>query len=710
MAARRRPPSRAVAVAAGAAFLLLAAGRADAYVGPGAGFVLAPLFVGLLAGVLAVLGLLAVPFLLLWNLLFGRRPPKGRVRRVVVVGLDGLDPVLVRRFMKRGLLPNLSRLADEGQFSPLAIPVPSISPSSWSSFMTGADASRHRIYDFLTRDPCTCAPMLSSVRIDPPRRTLRVGKYAFPLGRPRVRGRRGSRAFWHALSDHRVPSAVLRVPITFPPEKFRGVMLSGMCVPDLRGTQGSFSFFTTAPRAALDEPGLGYAGDTGGMVTRVTREGDVVRGRILGPANTLVEGGGPLAAGFEARLDEAGGRVLLLVGGERLDLVPGEYSPWVRLTFRPAPLLRVHGIARFLVTSLAPEFGLYVTPIQIDPEKPALPISHPLVYSVWLARRLGPFATLGLAEDTWALNEGVLTEEQFLAQALLHHREREEMLFTALATTRRGCVAVVFDAADRVQHMFFRHLDPRHPGHGDGRHADVIPDLYARLDALVGRVRERLSPRDALLVLSDHGFTSFRRGVNLNAWLRREGYLVLRDGASGAKPWLEEVDWSRTRAFALGLTGLYLNRRGREARGVVAEGEEARALAREIAGRLEALVDPVTGRRCVRKVYLAEEEYDGPYRDEAPDLFVGYARGYRNSWGGATGVTAEEVVSDNRKAWSGDHCVDPKVVPGVLFADRHLATDRPRMTDVAPTILDLLGVAKPAHMTGRSLLPEEGRP
>jgi predicted AlkP superfamily phosphohydrolase/phosphomutase len=695
----RKSPRRLIPTAALAAgVLLVLAAPAHAYVGPGAGFVLAPLFLGLLAGLLAVLGVIALPFVLLWNLLFGRRPPRGRAKRVVVVGIDGMDPVLTRRYMAKGLLPNLASLKADGHFGPLEISVPSISPSSWSSFQTGADASRHRIYDFITRDPCSCAPVLSSVRVEAPKRTLRIGKWRLPLGRPRVIGLRRSRAFWHALSDEAVPSTVLRVPITFPAEKFRGAMLSGMCVPDLKGTQGVFTFFTTGEKTLSGE---------GGEVVRVRLDGDTVRGRLAGPRNALREGAGDLTIPFTVRIDRKARRARLVIGGETLDLAERELSPWVPLRFKAAPLVAVHAIARFVVTSLDPEFGLYVTPLMIDPERPALPISHPLNYSVWLAKKLGPFATLGLAEDTSALNEGITDEETFLAQAMAHQEEREKQLFATLATTRKGCVTVVFDAADRVQHMFFRTLDPTHPanaGRETERYRNVIRDLYVRFDDLVGKVRAKLRKGDALIVLSDHGFCPFRRGVNLNAFLHREGWLHLQEGADGSGAWFNGVDWSRTKAFALGLTGMFLNRAGREGRGIVTP-EEAPALRREIAEKLEALRDPADGARVVRKAYDAAEIYDGPYRDEAPDLLIGFSRGYRHSWKGATGVTREEVLTDNVKPWSGDHCVDPKVVPGVFFTDFRLAPGLPRMTDVAPTILDLLGVAKPKHMTGHSLLP-----
>jgi predicted AlkP superfamily phosphohydrolase/phosphomutase len=319
-----------------------------------------------------------------------------------------------------------------------------------------------------------------------------------------------------------------------------------------------------------------------------------------------------------------------------------------------------------------------------------------------------------LAEDTWALNEGVIDEAAFLEQCWRYHREREEMFFDALAKTRQGVVVCVFDASDRIQHMFFRYLNPDHPanaGKDSEKHAGAVEEMYLRMDELVGRTREKLAPGDLLIVMSDHGFASFERGVNVNAWLEREGYLVREDGAAASK-WLEGVDWSRTRAYALGLGGIYVNVRGREAQGIVAR-EEVRAVKQEIVARLAGLRDEARGEIAVKEVYDLAEIYDGPYLDGGPELVVGYNAGYRASWACATGGTGGEVFEDNVKAWSGDHCIASDLVPGVFFTNAQVATERPRMIDLAPTVLDLFGVAAPPYMEGRPLeleLPPEAEP
>ncbi|MBL8291324.1 MAG: alkaline phosphatase family protein, partial [Bryobacterales bacterium] len=327
----------------------------------------------------------------------------------------------------------------------------------------------------------------------------------------------------------------------------------------------------------------------------------------------------------------------------------------------------------------------------------ALPISHPPFYSAYLAKLLGAYSTLGMAEDTWALNEGVIDEEAFLDQSYQIMAEREAMFRNALEKTPRGVVACVFDTSDRLQHMFFRHLD------GNGRYARTIEDLYRRMDDLAGLAASHADSGSLLFVLSDHGFCSFRRGVNLNTWLKENGYLALKDGAAESGPYFQGVDWSQTRAYTLGLAGLYLNLKGREAGGIVEPGAEAETLRRELIAKLTGLRDEEQNTECIRSVYSSEAIYKGPYLREAPDLVVGYSDGYRTSWDAAIGKASARVIEDNGKAWSGDHAVDPLLVPGVLFCNRRIDSADPGIEDLAPTALSLFGLVPPAWMDGKSL-------
>ncbi len=680
---------------------LVGAVPAHAYIGPGAGFAFLSSFLVLaLSFALALLSLLLWPFRLLLNRWRRRGGGIGSVDGVVIVGLDGLDPGLAERFMAEGKLPNFARLKAQGTFAPLATSYPSISPAAWSSFMTGVDCSHHNIFDFLTRDPRNYMPVLSSAEISGPR-TISVGKYKIPVGKPRVKLLRKSQPFWKILGQHGVFSSILRVPITFPPEKFHGHCLSGMCAPDLRGSQGTFSYYTT--KSAASRP------TEGGLRMPVTREGSVIKSVVRGPQDTLRRDGGDLTTPLAIRLDEARNRAEVEVSGQRLTLEPRSYSPWVQVTFRVALGLKVHGICRFYLNEVAPELDLYVTPVQIDPEKPALPISHPFIYSVYLSKLNDRFGTLGLAEDTWALNEGVIDEDSFLEQAYLYFQERETQLFTALDKTRRGLTVCVFDTPDRIQHMFFRCLDPAHPaneGKETEKYRGVIEDVYRRMDALVGRVMARLDDRSVLIVMSDHGFTPFRRGVNINTWLLENGYLTLKDGKTTSGEWFADVDWSRTRAYCLGLTGIFINRKGREGQGLVEEGTELRLLKRQLVSKLTGLVDAETGQLAIREVQDSAAMFSGPYLDNGPDLLLGFNAGYRMSWECASGKVTHSVFENNTKRWSGDHCVDPKLVPGIFFSSRPINGHAPDIRDVAPTVLRLFGVDVPGYMEGKPLLDE----
>jgi predicted AlkP superfamily phosphohydrolase/phosphomutase len=667
-----------------------------AYIGPGAGFAFLGSFLTVLLSLLAsFVSFLFWPFRMLWLLLRRKRGfGKARVKKLIFLGLDGLDPGLTEKFMAEGKLPNLSRLQQTGSYHRLRTTFPALSPVAWSTFATGVNPAKHNIFDFLNRDLRSYAPEISSGKVKASRRVLQVGKYRIPLASPSIELRRKSEPFWKILGRHDISSTILRVPVTFPPDQFKGRLLSAMSTPDLRGTQGTFSWFSTAPGNGRCE---------GGMRSTLLPDGDGFAGALLGPNDELIENGGSLRIPFRIRPLPSSDAPVLEIQGESYPLRMGEYTPWIRLRFYGTGGVCVHGIARFLLTGSEPDFSIYVTPIEIDPENPALPISHPRYYAMYLAKLLGSFATLGMAEDTWALNEGAIDEDAFLKQAELIQREREAMFFAALDRTRHGVVACVFDTTDRVQHMFYRYLDSAYCSSRNDSHGEVIERLYRDMDRVVGETLRYVDQETALFVLSDHGFCSFRRGVNLNAWLHQHGYLTLEAGKSEGREYFDGIDWSRTRAYTFGLGGLYLNLRGREAQGIVGR-EEAAALKQELIAQLSGLRDHDAGEVGVRAVYDAEEIYTGPYLGAAPDLIVGYAAGYRASWGAAVGKVTPHVFEDNRKAWSGDHCVDPGLVPGVLFSNWKLDANDPGIEDMAPTALDLFGIERPSWMEGKSLV------
>ncbi len=684
-----------------ALIFVFASGPLAAYIGPGAGFAFLSSFLVLFVTFfLAVFSFLSWPFRFLFRAIRGRKAYKAsRVNKIVILGLDGMEPTLADKYMAEGKLPNLSKLRKDGFYGRLRTTVPSISPVAWSSFMTGSEPSKHNIFDFLSRDPRTYLPDLSSARIGNPKRVLSLGKYLIPLSKPEIRGMRKSVTFWKILGDKGVFSTVLRVPITFPPEKFKGHLLSGMCAPDLKGSQGTFSFYTS-DRSRLERK-------EGGMDIPVELKDGRVETYLSGPENSMLKKGGEVRLPMTITVDAKAGAVTIDVSGQKIPLKQNTFSPWVRVAFKPGLGIKIQAICRFYVSRIEPDFEMYVTPLNIDPEKPALPISHPFYYSVYLAKLLGSFITLGEANDTWALNEGVLSEQAFLDLTYANHMEWEAMVFNAMKNTKKGLVCCVFETTDSIQHMFLRYLDKGHPAVRAGQNKmgpQVIEDLYVRMDDLVGRVRAKLDARSVLVVMSDHGFKPFRRGVNVNSWLWKNGYLALKDGKTTSGEWFKDVDWDRTKAYGLGLGGIYLNLKGREAKGIVSPGAEAEALKAELVARFHGLKDEAKGAVAVNRLYDTAAIYSGPYKGNAPDLIVGYAEGYRVSWDSVTGKVDATIFEDNVKAWGGDHCIDPQVVPGVLFTSIPLKEKDPSIMDVAPTVLELFGVRPPAHMDGHSLI------
>ena len=649
--------------------LLVLAFPAPGYVGPGAGF-------GIVTSFLVFVNALAVSLLsfLFWPLLAVirkarqlRRPLKPKAGRLVILGLDGLSPSLVEKMWEKGELPNLKSLSISGSFSHLKTTTPGVSPVAWSSFQTGVNPGKHCIYDFLAPDRERYLAVLSSVRTDTVIRKGFMGRKRTVTVQTLLRK---SAPFWSYLGRFGIRSTVIRVPITFPPEPLDGHLLSGMCVPDLRGSQGSYTVLTTGEPETM----------TGGIQARLVPRGKQRwSGEIPGPEGS---------AHCPIRLDMGGKTPTLRHSAGTHRLVMNELSPWIPLEFSVKGK-KARGIARFRLT---PGPVLYCSALHVDPSSPAVPLGHPVHYSRYLSGVVGPYATLGLAEDTWALSNHHLDDESFLTQCADIFREREKMLDDALAKNPSGLVVCVFDTPDRVQHMFWKNgFKPGAP----------IREMYSEMDALAGRVMKKLRRRDRLIVLSDHGFTSFHTCVDFNRWLVENGYMVLKEGVETVETSFHGVNWEKTRAYALGLAGIHLNIRGREGMGTV-EPENANTLAVEIARKLQELATE-DGVRVIHRARLGNLEYTGPYKSHGPDIIPGTARGFRAGWNCVTGGIGGKVLYPNEQHWNGDHSCDPDLVPGVLFTSWKHNTTEPAITDIAPSALVTLGITPPAHMDGSPL-------
>lgn len=614
------------------------------------------------------------------------------MKKVIVIGLDGLEPKLVGPMLERGELPHLARLAAQGGFTRVRTTVPAQTPVAWSTFATGTNPGGHGIFDFIRRDPATYLPDLALSRYEQ--------KNAF-LPPKAINLRRGQ-AVWEVLSDAGIASTILRCPCTYPPDSIKGRMLSGMGVPDVRGGLGTSTFYTTAEGVpALESE----------TVVQVERNGEQLRTHLIGPRNPKT--GADARVGLVITADAGAKRIVIRSEGQpsTLEVREGQWSDWLKVKFKMGLLQSVSAMVRFHLVSLEPVLELYASPVNFDPHSPLFPISSPWDYAGQLAREVGTFYTTGMVEDHTGLSNGRFGEAAYIDQCDAVLAERERMMQHELARFREGLFFCLFDTPDRVQHMFWRFREADHParnGEEPKAFEQVIEEHYRRCDGIVGRVLEQVGDDTLLIVLSDHGFNSFRRGVHLNSWLHQEGYLALEPGVQPVEApgeFLKHVDWAGTRAYALGLGGIYLNVRGREAEGTVPPAEAA-ALARELAGRLTGLRDSATGAIAVRAAVTREQVYSGAYAAESPDVVALFGDGYRVSWATALGGVPHGIIEDNVKRWSGDHIVDPMLVPGVLFMNRAFAGERARLIDLAPTVLAALGVPRTPVMEGESLLPD----
>jgi len=566
-------------------------------------------------------------------------------------------------------------------------------------------------------------------------------------------GRKGT-PFWSVAAEAGIPSRVIHVPANFPAESHDHLdLLSGLGVPDMLGRVGSPSLFTSDAAFAMDNNQFSIE------IVRLSGRRGRIETALVGPPNKPfwnyprdeatagLKGDEKRVAreSFEAALEKRGIRKRLDVPfvleamdqdltidleGQRQTLKPGAWSDWFEIGIPVNPLVDrvagLRGLARFKLLALDPEIRLYMSPLMFHPLCQPIPFATPASLAPDLLKDVGLFKTLGWPIDTWSLPSGITDEKHFLEDLDFTVGTEVKMLDAALAKSDARLYVQVFDFTDRVSHLLWRLHDPGHPIYdaaAAAQYAGEIPKSYERMDAIVGRAMAKLDGKTALVVCSDHGFASFRRGVNYNTWLWKNGFMGLKGVGTGQEAggktledlfdkgalggFFKNVDWPRTRAYALGLGNIYVNLLGREPNGSVAPGREYEEVRAAIVKGLEALVDEKTGEKPVVKVYTREEMYSGFDPRIVPDLRVANTEHYRVGWQSTLGEVPNDVFEDNRKAWSGDHCSnDPSLVPGIFFSSFPLKQDAaPFIGDLFPTTLALLGVPPVAGIDGRSLLP-----
>jgi len=684
-------------------------------------------------------------------------------QKVIVVGFDGVDAGYTERWMNEGKLPNLARLRASGTFRPLLPTTPAQTPVSWSTFSTGIDPGRTGIFDFLRRDPKTYLPVFAA--FDETKETFLLGKstpivaaailmllFAIPaavflvrrrgrpgaillaLGlllapalffavrkyipekRPGVINRRQGIPFWTAAADAGKKATIVQVPVTFPAEDFHeGHMLSGLGVPDVSGRVGKPFYFTSE----LDFKRTGSNEFSIDVVQLEDNKG-VIGTKIQGPPNKLFAEPEYISIPMTITVAPDRNSIRIEESGQKLTLKAGEWSDWVSFEFPFNPLIKVHGISRFHLISVQPEIKLYLSPINFDPRSlpPGFRVSTPSSWAPQLAKEQGLFKTIGWQIDTWAISEGFATEKIFWDD-MQWTVARSRKMFASVLERDDDLVVQCFEFPDRVGHVFWRIVDPTHPAY-DARIAaewnGALLQTYQLMDAIVGDAMAAAEKKHAvLIVVSDHGFASFRRSVNYNTWLVLNGYMTLKSGVQvkdrnvemlfDQGQFWENVDWSKTRAYAMGLGEIYVNLKGREAQGIVDPGADYDALKKELQQRLVAMVDPETNEHPVRRVLTREEAYRKFDPNMIPDLFVMNNDGYRVSWQTSLGGIPKQLFEPNKNVWSGDHCsVDPEIVKGIFFTNRKLATARaPYIADIYPTVLSALGVKPPYELDGIEL-------
>lgn len=556
--------------------------------------------------------------------------------KTLILGFDSFDPKVFEELAGRNELPNFEKFSRHGGYAQLEVCSPPQTEVSWTSIATGSDPGGHGIFDFVHRDPATYVPYVSIL----PTRKGALGEQFIP---PYT-----ARTFFEEAAEMGYPATALWWPAMFPARPELPVMtLPGLGTPDIRGQLGVGTLFTSEDESKKKT-----------LVIRLVPGG---KGRytadLPGPQTRGKEG--PRTISLPVTLDvidDSAAKVT--VGDRQVELRLGEWSDIVELRFKAGMLLSAYAITRLILTHVQDVVRLYILPLQIHPLHSNWQYATSNSFSKKLWKDVGPYLTLGWPQDTTALEEDCISDDQFIRLCAMIFDQRIRILGYLMANFREGVLAGIFDDLDRIQHMFFHNR------------MDIVHGWYKLLDEFVGTVSaqvESWSGKHRYLILSDHGFSDFRKKIHLNRWLADNKYLCLKNGGGD----LSGVDWSATRAYAVGLNSIYLNVSGREGQGSVRP-EEIESLLAELQIRLLDWKD-AEDERVVHKVRLKHETFHGPFTRFGPDLVVGYAPGHRASAETGLGRIPDVAIEANTDHWGADHCMDADAVPGVIFADRDLS-------------------------------------
>ncbi len=637
----------------------------------------------------------------------GRESPERR-GRVVILGFDGVEPTVVDTMLAAGELPNLAGLRRQGSYHLLNTTIPPQSPVAWSSFATCKNPGGHGIYDFLKRDPATYLPgeafgetTLVSLAAD--------GSVVKP---PESFSNRQGRSFWTIADEQGIRSKILNVPFMYPPDRLEhGLMICGLGVPDIRRTtNNSFSISEKYDKT----------GNASGVIQLPLKfEGDVAFVDIPGPRDPgkETETNERVFSLMKVKItaDRTEERITIETQGKASVLREGQWSAWIESEYEQTSAYSVHAISRFYLAEMTDGVHLYMSCLQFHPRKPYVSFSWPPEYSAELADRYKLYKTIGWAYDTHSVRQDVLPETAFLQDVKQTMAWRERLTLDEIDRGNFDLLISVWTAPDRVAHMFWRFRNEGHALYtpeGAERFGRALEDTYLKMDDIVGKVIEKLSDDDLLLVLSDHGCDTIQLEFNVNTWLVRNGYATLkgqkdRSQAFGTEPLFRDFDWEKTKAYGVGLSSIYLNLRGRERDGIVPP-EEADALIEEIRQKLmRDLKVPLYGPEEVSlfKAVYTRHQYTGTAADLAPDLVLAYRKGVKNSPQSMMGEVTKDMFFRSKDKWSGDHSAnDAADVPGILFSNRRISGKKPHIMDLGVTALDYLGIKAPPDFEGKCLI------
>ena len=555
--------------------------------------------------------------------------------KTLILGFDSFDPNVFEELAGKNQLPNFEKFIEQGGYSQLEVCSPPQTEVSWTSIATGADPGGHGIFDFVHRDPATYVPYVS---ILPMRRTA-VGEQFVP---PYT-----AKTFFEEAADMGYPATALWWPAMFPARPELPVMtIPGLGTPDIRGQLGVGTLFTSEDESKKKT-----------AVVKLRPDGrDRYQAQLPGPQTAGREG--PRTISLPVAVDVIDSETArLTLENQKIELKLGQWSEIVELRFKAGMLFNIHAITRFILVSLQNGIRVYALPLQIHPLHTTWHYASSGSFAKKLWKDVGAYLTLGWPQDTTGLEEGCITDDQFLDLCARVFDMRIRILSHLMHSFKEGVLASIFDDLDRVQHMFFHNR------------MDIVHGWYKLLDEFIGTVHQQMDPwngRHRFLMLSDHGFADFKYKIHLNRWLLENNYLAMKNGGDD----LGSVDWNKTKAYAVGLNSIYLNVAGREGQGIVRPDEIERLLAEMRHNLLGWKDEGQTS--IVQRIRLKHETFNGPYTRFGPDLVVGYAPGYRASAETGLGKIPATMIEENNDHWGADHCIESDAVPGVIFANRDL--------------------------------------